>query len=71
MALQTNYLATWQRQVRAALLVGLCAGGSLAAAAQAPTVAAARVPRAYTRAAHLMGSHFTFTAVSADDSLAW
>lgn len=28
-------------------------------------------PRAYTRAAHLMGSHFTFTAVSADDSLAW
>ncbi len=28
-------------------------------------------PRAYTREAHLMGSHFTFTAVSADDSLAW
>ena len=28
-------------------------------------------PRLYTRAAHLMGSHFTFTAVSADDSLAW
>ncbi|RZK86601.1 MAG: hypothetical protein EOO62_40560 [Hymenobacter sp.] len=27
--------------------------------------------RAYTREAHLMGSHFTFTAVSANDSLAW
>ncbi|MGI4866222.1 MAG: FAD:protein FMN transferase [Janthinobacterium lividum] len=27
--------------------------------------------RTYTRQAHLMGSHFTFTAVSADDSLAW
>ncbi|WP_460585937.1 FAD:protein FMN transferase [Hymenobacter arcticus] len=27
--------------------------------------------RAYTREAHLMGSHFTFTAVSSDDSLAW
>ena len=66
-----NYLATWWQQARAALLLGLCAGGSLMAAAQAPTVAPAHVPRAYTRAAHLMGSHFTFTAVSADDSLAW
>ncbi|WP_162549756.1 FAD:protein FMN transferase [Hymenobacter nivis] len=68
-----NCLAAWQQQARAVLLVGLCAGGSLAAArAQgAPTVAAARPPRAYTRAAHLMGSHFTFTAVSSDDSLAW
>ena len=28
-------------------------------------------PRLYTREAHLMGSHFTFTAVSSDDSLAW
>jgi thiamine biosynthesis lipoprotein len=27
--------------------------------------------RVYTREAHLMGSHFTFTAVSTDDSLAW
>jgi thiamine biosynthesis lipoprotein len=39
------------------------------------TVAQPLVPRprarAYTREAHLMGSHFTFTAVSADDSLAW
>jgi thiamine biosynthesis lipoprotein len=28
-------------------------------------------PRVYTREAHLMGSHFTFTAVSSHDSLAW
>ncbi len=47
-----------------AVLVGM-AGGQ--ARAQAPR----RPARAYTRAAHLMGSHFTFTAVSADDSLAW
>ena len=37
---------------------------------QAQSTATPR-PRAYTRQAHLMGSHFTFTAVSADDSLAW
>jgi len=30
-----------------------------------------RPARAYTREARLMGSQFTFTAVSADDSLAW
>jgi thiamine biosynthesis lipoprotein len=30
-----------------------------------------RAPRSFTREARLMGSHFTFTAVSADDSLAW
>ncbi len=30
-----------------------------------------RKPRNFTRSAQLMGSHFTFTAVSADDSLAW
>jgi thiamine biosynthesis lipoprotein len=34
-------------------------------------MASAPRPRAYTRQAHLMGSSFTFTAVSADDSLAW
>jgi thiamine biosynthesis lipoprotein len=34
-------------------------------------MAGAPRPRAYTREAHLMGSHFTFTAVSSDDSLAW
>ncbi|TGD78810.1 FAD:protein FMN transferase [Hymenobacter wooponensis] len=38
-----------------------------AAFAQAP----ASKPRNFTRTAHLMGSHFSFTAVSADDSLAW
>jgi thiamine biosynthesis lipoprotein len=37
---------------------------------KAQPVAAPRA-RTYTREAHLMGSHFTFTAVSADDSLAW
>jgi len=45
-------------------------GVALAAQAQAPPVARPRA-RAYTRQAHLMGSHFTFTAVSSDDSLAW
>ena len=38
--------------------------------AKAQPVAPPRA-RAYTRAAHLMGSHFTFTAGSANDSLAW
>ena len=71
MSLLMNYLAAFQGKMRAALLVGLGVSGSLAAVAQAPTVAAAHVPRAYTRSAHLMGSHFTFTAVSGDDSLAW
>jgi thiamine biosynthesis lipoprotein len=43
-----------------------------ASAAQArEVVAIAPKPRNFTRSAHLMGSHFTFTAVSADDSLAW
>ena len=46
------------------LLLGLL---SSPAQGQAPR----RPARAYTRAAHLMGSHFTFTAVSTDDSLAW
>ena len=45
--------------------------GSPNAGAQAPLAAALPKARAYTRAAHLMGSHFTFTTVSADDSLAW
>jgi thiamine biosynthesis lipoprotein len=49
----------------AAWLVVLSCGR--AAAQLAPTPRA----RLYTREAHLMGSHFTFTAVSADDSLAW
>ena len=52
-----------------ALLSGLLLASSLLAHAQGP--AAAHKSRAYTRTAHLMGSHFTFTAVSTDDSLAW
>ncbi len=57
------------RLLGAALLLGLLAllgAGRLAAQPRAP-----RPTRAYTRSAHLMGSHFTFTAVSANDSLAW
>ncbi|MGI4759402.1 MAG: FAD:protein FMN transferase [Janthinobacterium lividum] len=53
-------------------------GAALLALAVLPTAAQLRPPlappgraRLYTREAHLMGSHFTFTAVSADDSLAW
>ncbi|WP_303311553.1 FAD:protein FMN transferase [Hymenobacter sp. BT730] len=48
------------------LLLGLMLSGS---GVQAQT-SAVRV-RNFTRSAHLMGSHFTFTAVSNDDSLAW
>jgi len=58
----------WRRRVgglAAGLLLALGAGG-LAAQPLAPPRA-----RAYTRSAHLMGSGFTFTAVSSDDSLAW
>ena len=40
------------------------------ASAQPVTAAPSRM-RDFTREAHLMGSHFTFTAVSADDTLAW
>ena len=53
------------------LVAGWLMCGSLLAHGQAPTVAAAHKARAYTREAHLMGSHFTFTAVSGNDSLAW
>lgn len=52
-----------------ALLLSLLAAlGAGRSAAQPLAPARARI---YTRAAHLMGSAFTFTAVSADDSLAW
>jgi thiamine biosynthesis lipoprotein len=51
------------------LLCFLLSGGSTAFA-QVKTSARPQ-PRNFTRSAHLMGSHFTFTAVSADDSLAW
>ncbi|MGI4739775.1 MAG: FAD:protein FMN transferase [Janthinobacterium lividum] len=60
----------WLRRtggVRLLATAGLL-GGALAA--QAQPVAPPRA-RTYTREAHLMGSHFTFTAVSSDDSLAW
>ncbi|WP_324671466.1 FAD:protein FMN transferase [Hymenobacter sp. GOD-10R] len=57
----------WLR-VGASLVLGMLASFSVAYA-QGPKP----TPRArnFTREAHLMGSHFTFTAVSADDSLAW
>lgn len=42
---------------------------SLQVRAQVPS--AAPKSRNFTRSAHLMGSHFTFTAVAADDTLAW
>lgn len=64
------YLLTWLRTCRRNVPV-LLLSGILLAGAQTPTVAASRPPCAYTREAHLMGSHFTFTAVSAGDSLAW
>jgi thiamine biosynthesis lipoprotein len=54
--------------------VGGLAVGLLVALGASPVRAQPRAvprPRAYTRSAHLMGSAFTFTAVSADDSLAW
>ena len=54
------------RQLGSGLLLGLLLSGT--ALAQTPPAAKARN---FTRSAHLMGSHFTFTAVSADDSLAW
>ena len=53
------------RALAASLLLALSAS-PLAAQPLAGTRA-----RTYTRSAHLMGSAFTFTAVSADDSLAW
>ncbi|WP_151088750.1 FAD:protein FMN transferase [Hymenobacter baengnokdamensis] len=61
-------LPAWWRKSGILLGAGLLALSAGSAAAQ--PVAPARA-RTYTREAHLMGSHFTFTAVSADDSLAW
>ncbi len=60
---RTRQRARWLAQF---LLLGLLLVLGRAARAAGPPR-----PRAYTRAAHLMGSHFTFTAVSSDDSLAW
>ncbi|MBC6988405.1 FAD:protein FMN transferase [Hymenobacter sp. BT491] len=58
--------AFWQK-ASALFLLSILLTGSFIARAQ-PTAPKARN---FTRSAHLMGSHFTFTAVSADDSLAW
>ncbi|WP_223649454.1 FAD:protein FMN transferase [Hymenobacter psoromatis] len=51
--------------------VGLLAAALLLVSGLAAQPLAPPRARAYTREAHLMGSHFTFTAVSANDSLAW
>ncbi|RZJ58603.1 MAG: FAD:protein FMN transferase [Hymenobacter sp.] len=59
----TSWLARWLGLALLLLLLLMLARSSRAT--QPPR------PRAYTRSAHLMGSHFTFTAVSSDDSLAW
>jgi thiamine biosynthesis lipoprotein len=70
MRMPQPFASNWlPRLLGVALLGGLLAAlaiGQLAAQPLDPPHA-----RAYTRSAHLMGSAFTFTAVSADDSLAW
>jgi thiamine biosynthesis lipoprotein len=58
---------TWPEAflARAFWLLLLLSGGQISAATAVPK------PRNFTGSAELMGSHFTVTAVSADDSLAW
>ncbi len=63
--MRAYWLSKIKQTAVGAALLALAAGG-----AQAQPTAAPRA-RAYTRSAHLMGSQFTFTAVSGDDSLAW
>jgi thiamine biosynthesis lipoprotein len=63
--MRSCWLAKTRQIVVGTALLALAAGGAQAQHAAAPRA------RAYTRSAHLMGSAFTFTAVSADDSLAW
>lgn len=63
----------WLRAWAVLLVVAstlLATGTRAQAQAQTPPASPAKV-RNFTRPAQLMGSHFTFTAVSADDSLAW
>jgi thiamine biosynthesis lipoprotein len=62
---QSRWLRQTMRFAALSLLLALAVGRAWAQPSAAPR------PRTYTRQAHLMGSHFTFTAVSADDSLAW
>jgi thiamine biosynthesis lipoprotein len=59
------WLSKIKQIVASAVLLALAAGGAQAQPTAQPHA------RAYTRSAHLMGSAFTFTAVSSDDSLAW
>lgn len=63
--MRAYWLSKIKQIVVCAVLLALAAGGARAQPTAAPRA------RAYTRSAHLMGSAFTFTAVSADDSLAW
>jgi thiamine biosynthesis lipoprotein len=65
-----NLLFAWLPRLLGAALLGalLLALGARPAGAQPR---APRPARLYTRTAHLMGSQFSFTAVSSDDSLAW
>ncbi|MBC6699382.1 FAD:protein FMN transferase [Hymenobacter puniceus] len=53
------------------LLIGAYSAGAQTVAGKVPAPGAPAKARSFTRSAHLMGSHFTFTAVSDDDSLAW
>ncbi|WP_022822833.1 FAD:protein FMN transferase [Hymenobacter norwichensis] len=52
------------------MVLALLLTGTLTAQASSAASVVSK-PRNFTRSAHLMGSHFTFTAVSTDDSLAW
>lgn len=63
-----NWPSVLRAKATALLVLGLLAG---TLAVEAQTTKAPAKPRNFTRSAHLMGSHFTFTAVSSDDSLAW
>ena len=68
MAANTRLWGRWRGREGVLVLSWLLLLGAGRLVAQPRTV---QRPRAYTRSAHLMGSAFTFTAVSADDTLAW
>ena len=63
-----RWLGAWPGRL---LVLLALLGGSRAAVAQPPAAKRLAKARNYTRSLHVMGSHFTFTAVSADDTLAW